>query len=63
SLVKYGIDRRLIVYSPFEGHVESGVTGGLSVEAQVRPFVNSTTLAASHIALKDFFLKVTKVYP
>ena len=63
SLVKYGIDRRVIVYSPFEGHVESGVTGGLSVEAQVRPFVNATTLAASHISLKDFFLKVTKVYP
>ena len=41
----------MIVYSPFEGHVESGVLGGLSVEAQVRPYVNRATLEASqHLA-------------
>ena len=62
SLVRYGIQRRVIVYSPYEGHVESGVLGGLSIEAQVRPFINLATLEASHISLKEFFLKVTKVY-
>jgi hypothetical protein len=61
TLVAYGIANRVIVYSPFEGHVESGVLGGLVVEAQVRPYVNLTTLAASSISLKEFFLKVTKV--
>lgn len=63
SLVRYGIDHRVIVYSPFEGDVENGVLGGLSIEAQVRPFLNQTTLDASHISLKSFFLKVAKVYP
>ena len=62
SVIKYGIARSVIVYSPFEGHVEAGVLGGLSVEAQVRPFVNAATLEASHITLKEFFLKVTKVH-
>ena len=62
SIIQYGIHNRLIVYSPFEGHVELGVLGGLSVEAQVRPFVNRSTLEASRITLKEFFLKVTKVY-
>ena len=62
SLIAFGIQKRVIVYSPHEGHVESGVLGGLSVEAQVRPFVNAATLQASAISLSEFFLKVTKVY-
>jgi hypothetical protein len=62
ALVRYGISHRVIVYSPFEGHVELGVLGGLSVEAQVRPFLNQSTLDASQISLKPFFLSVAKVY-
>lgn len=62
DVVQFGIARRVIVYSPFEGHVEKGVLGGLSVEAQVRPYVNLRTLTASQIALKEFFFKATKVY-
>jgi hypothetical protein len=62
GIVDFGIRRRLIVYSPFEGHVESGVLGGLAIEAQVRPYVNLATLEASSVSLKDFFLKVAKVH-
>lgn len=62
SVIRYGIDHRVIVYSPFDGDVESGVLGGLSIEAQVRPFINHATLDASHITLKPFFLKVAKVF-
>ena len=62
SLVRFGIDRHVIVYSPFEGDVESGILGGLSIEAQVRPYLNRATLESSHIMLKEFFLKVAKVY-
>jgi len=63
AIIKYGIDHHVIIYSPFEGHVESGVLGGLFVDAQMRPFVNAGTLKASQITLKDFFLKVAKVNP
>ena len=62
ALIKYGIEHHVIVYSPFEGDVESGILGGLSVEAQVRPYVNLSTLSASNISLKPLFFKVTKVY-
>jgi hypothetical protein len=62
TLVGFGIANHVIVYSPFEGNVENGIAGGLAVEAQVRPYVNLATLAASHINLKEFFLKVAKVY-
>jgi hypothetical protein len=62
TLIRFGIAKHVIVYSPFEGDVEAGVLGGLSVEAQVRPFLNRATLEASQIAIKPFFLSVAKVY-
>ena len=62
SIIHWGIAHRVIVYSPFEGHVEKGVLGGLSVEAQVRPYLNHATVEASQISLKSFFLEVAKVY-
>lgn len=63
AIVAYGIAHHLVVYSPFEGDVEDGVLAGLSVEAQVRPYVNRATLAASGVSLKEFFLRVTRLYP
>lgn len=62
AVVRYGIRQQRIVYSPFEGHVEKGVLGGLSVEARVRPRINMTTLRASKVAVKAIFLKVAKVH-
>jgi hypothetical protein len=62
AIVRFGIAQGVIVYSPFEGHVESGVLGGLAVEAQVRPYINEATLSASNVSLKELFLKVSKVY-
>jgi hypothetical protein len=61
AIVRYGIGHRVVVNSPFEGDVEAGVLGGVSIEAQVRPLVNRGTLVASRIELKSFFLKVSKV--
>lgn len=63
SLIRFGVERRVIIYSPFEGDVERGVAGGLSIEAQVRPFVNTGALRASQVTLKEFFLKVAKAFP
>lgn len=62
GVVRYGIEHHVIVYSPFEGDVERGALGGISVEAQVRPYVNLSTLSASNITFKELFFKVTKVF-
>lgn len=62
TVIQYGINNRVVVYSPFDGHVESGVLGGLSIGAQVKPYVNRATLEASQITLKDLFMKVAKVH-
>lgn len=61
-LVRYGIDRGVIVYSPFEGDVDRGVLGGLAIETRVRPYINLKTMRDSRIRIKAFFLKVAKHY-
>lgn len=61
-VIAWSIRHRVILYSPFEGDVERGVTAGLSIEAKVLPFVNQRTLEASGVELKPFFLKVAKVH-
>jgi hypothetical protein len=63
GFVRFGVEHRVVVYSPFEGDVERGVHAGISVEAQVRPYLNTATLEASGIELKPFFLKVAKFFP
>jgi len=61
-LIDYGIKQQLILYSPFAGAVEQGVTAGLVIEARVKPYVNSRTLKTSQLQLKSFFMKVSKQY-
>lgn len=62
-IVRYGIEHRVIVYSPYEGHVERGVLGGLSVGAQLRVYLNVETLETSGIHLKAFFLELARLHP
>jgi len=49
-----------ILFSPFEGDVEAGVLGGVSVESKVKPFINMKTLKKSEVKIKNFYLKVAK---
>lgn len=62
KITQLAIDKQIISFSPFKGHVEFGILGGLSVEAKVRPYINMKTLEESGILLKPFFLKVIKRY-
>lgn len=62
QLVQFSIAQKIILFSPFEGDVEKGVLGGLSVEASVRPFINMRTLNASQLEIKSFYLQVAKQY-
>lgn len=60
--IRFGIDRKIVTYSPFEGDVEKGILGGLSIEATVRPFINMSTLRSSGMRIKPFFLRVAKLH-
>jgi len=61
-VLRYAVDHQIIIYSPFEGDVEKGVLGGMSVEARVRPYLNIKTMQAANVHLKPFFMKVAKQY-
>lgn len=62
ALVRLCIERHIILFSPFEGDVEKGVLGGLSVQATVRPLINMRTLKNSQLRIKPFYLKVARQY-
>lgn len=52
----------VILFSPFEGDVEKGVLGGISVQASVRPYINIDVLTKTGVEIKSFYLKVAKKY-
>ena len=52
---------RTILFSPFDGHVERGMTAGISIQAKVQPLLNQGRAQAIDLKLKPFFLRVTKV--
>jgi hypothetical protein len=62
SLIHYSAQRRVALYSPFEGDVEKGVMAGLAVEARVRPYLNMAAVQNAGIRIKPFFVKVAKLY-
>lgn len=62
TLTTFANERRMVVFSPFEGDVERGVQSGIAIEARVRPYLNTNALRAAQVRLKSFFMKVAKVY-
>jgi len=51
-----------IVFSPFTGDVERGVTVGISVTNRVKPYFNIQTLKNSNIVINALLMKMSKRY-
>jgi len=62
EVIDWAAGRGVIAFSPFEGDVEQGIPGGLSIEARVKPYVNGPALARAGVQLKEKFMKVAKTY-
>lgn len=62
ELVSYGIDKGIIVFSPYSGDVERGATVGLAITSRVFPYFNSNTLKASGIKINPLLLEMSKHY-
>lgn len=62
SIIKKSIKNNFIVFSPFEGDVEKGVTGGIYITDKIVPYLNVQTLLLAKIKMKAFFLRVSKKY-
>jgi hypothetical protein len=61
-IIKKSIDHQFIVFSPFEGDVEKGITGGIYITEKIEPYINQNTLLLANIKMKSFFMKVSKKY-
>ncbi len=53
---------RRMVFSPFPGDVERGVTVGLSVTNRVKPYFNMAALARAEVKINPLLLKMSKRY-
>ena len=58
DLIQFAQQQRALLFSPFEGDVEHGVSAGFQVTDKVLPLVNMASLKKSKIQLKAFFLRI-----
>jgi hypothetical protein len=61
-IIKFAIDKGVILFSPFQGDVEKGVLGGLHITDRVLPYINKSTMNAAGINIKQFFMRVSVIY-
>ena len=62
ELVLYGINKGIIVFSPYSGDVERGATVGLAITSRVFPYFNNSTLEASGVEINQLLLDMSKRY-
>lgn len=62
KLVLYGINKGIIIFSPYSGDVERGATVGLSITSRVFPYFNNKTLDASGVEINPILLNMSKRY-
>jgi len=55
--------KEAILFSPFEGDVERGCLGGLTVSDIIIPYINMLAKEKSKIKLQKLFLKIAEQYP
>ena len=61
-VMQYGIEKNIVVFSPFEGDVEKGVTAGMAVGARVLPYLNATAMKKSNLTFNPMLLRIAKSY-
>jgi hypothetical protein len=62
DVIRYAINKGVIMFSPFQGDVEKGVLGGLHISDRVLPYINKSTMNAAGINIKQFFMRVSVIY-
>ena len=62
KVMKFANDSQRLVFSPFTGDVERGVTVGISVTNRVKPYFNLASLRQSKISINALLMKMSKRY-
>jgi hypothetical protein len=61
-VMHYANHEHRLVFSPFSGDVERGVTVGISVTSRVKPYFNMNTLRSSEVDINAILMKVSARY-
>lgn len=61
-IMAWGIKEGIVVFSPYEGDVEKGVTTGMAVGAKVLPYINATAMKKSKLNFNPMLLRIGKIY-
>ena len=62
KVVSYAESAQRLVFSPYTGDVERGVTVGISVTNRVKPFFNLASLRRSKVVINALLMKMSKRY-
>ena len=62
DVVRFGTEKNIVVFSPFEEDVERGAHAGIMISDRVVPFVNMTAMRESNIRIKPFFLRISEIH-
>jgi hypothetical protein len=62
ELIRFAVNKGIILFSPFQGDVEKGVLGGLHISDRVLPYINKSTMNSAGINIKQFFIRVSVIY-
>ncbi len=60
ALIDTAVKLHIMVFSPFKGDIERGVTAGLFVGSKIRPYLNMHTIKRSSIIFHPLFLKLAR---
>jgi len=62
AVIRLGREHRAVVFSPFAGDVERGVSSGMVTTDRMLPYVNVEAMRLSGIRIKPFFLRIAEQY-
>ncbi len=62
NIIRLGREHRAVVFSPFTGDVERGVSSGMITTDRILPCINVEAMRLSGIRIKPFFLRIAEQY-
>lgn len=62
AAVRFGTEKSVVVFSPFEEDIERGAHAGILISDRVVPLVNLTAVRESKIRIKPFYLRIAEKY-
>ena len=62
AAIRIAQNRKIIVFSPFAGDVEKGISSGMVISDRILPYVNVEAMRLSGVHMKFFFLGIAEQY-